>query len=379
VALDGAPGPYPARRLVPGRFTEAHRWAYVVMPLRFGVEETGFLLCELSAMSGTAHESLVNQLSRALKASALVKEERRHADELEARVEERTRELREAQQQLVEIAHQAGMAEIAVGVLHNVGNLLNSVSVAAEAIESSAGDCGVAGLGKLDDLLQSHRDDLGRFFSSDPRGALVPEYCHRLASSLEAERQRLFTEIEGLQGNVALVRETVVSLQEYARYGQDGLLTEPIRLPAMIEAALRIQAADLARSQVQVWKRIADVPPVLAQRFKVVHVLVNLIKNAVEAMQRTPAEARLLRLELVGRPDGAVELVVADSGEGIPRENLDRLFSYAFTTKRGGHGFGLHTCANYLKQMGGSLTVESEGPGRGARFALVFRAAGRDP
>ncbi len=374
VTLDPAPGPYDARRLVPGRFTSAHRYAYQVMPLHFGAEVTGFAVCEIGSMSGLGYESLANHLGRALQASALVKEVRRYAEELEGRVEQRARQLKEAQQQLVEVAHEAGMAEIAVGALHNVGNLLNSISVSAEAVMASAGDAEASGMGRLAELLESQRKDLAGFFAADPRAALVPEYCHRLARSLELDRNRIRAEATELLANVGLVRDTVATLQDYAREGRDHLLTERIDPASLIEVSLKLQAANLTRHRVQVRRRLAPVPPVLVQRFKVIHALVNLIKNGVEAMEKTPQEARVLTVELAPGSAGTTLIQVGDAGEGIAPQAAERLFSYGFTTKRAGHGFGLHSCANDVKRMGGRIIAESDGPGRGARFTLVLPA-----
>jgi signal transduction histidine kinase len=370
VALDDGEGPYPARRLVPGRFTKSRRWTYVVMPLHFGAEVTGFAVCAAGAMRGSTYEALANQLGRAFKASTLLQEVRQHAAELETRVEERARQLRAAQAQLVEVAHQAGMAEIAVGALHNVGNLLNSISISAEAVATAAGDRVFSGLSRLEELLWAHRADLPGFFAADARAALVPEYCRQLARALEDDRRRIRTEAAELQANVVLVRETIAALQEYAREGQDDMLVERIDPAVLLEAALKLQATHIARHHVQVRRRLEPVAPALVQRFKVVHVLVNVIKNAVEAMQRVPEADRVLTVELSPRPGAGAILRIADTGEGIPADALERLFSYGFTTKPEGHGFGLHTCANYLHQMGGHLVAESEGPGRGARFTL---------
>jgi signal transduction histidine kinase len=375
VTLDPAPGPYAARRLVPGRFTTAHRYAYQVMPLHFGAEVTGFAVCEIGSMSGSGYESLANQLGRAFQASALMKEVRRYAEELEVRVEERARQLKEAQQQLVEIAHEAGMAEIAVGALHNVGNLLTSVSVSAEAVAASAGDTAVSGLLRLTELLEAQRKDLAGFFAADPRAALVPGYCRELARSLELDRDRIRAEAAELVANVALVRETVATLQDYARDGRDRLLVERLDPALLIEASLKLQAANLTRHRVQVRRRLDRVPPAPVQRFKVIHALVNLIKNGVEAMERTPEDARVLSVELAAGPDGSTVITIGDAGEGISPDAAERLFSYGFTTKPGGHGFGLHSCANDVRRMGGRIVAESEGCGQGARFRLVLPAA----
>lgn len=110
----------------------------------------------------------------------------------------------------------------------------------------------------------------------------------------------------------------------------------------------------------------------LVQRFKLIHVLVNLIRNAADAMQRAPEGQRLLTVAVAaGAGTGAI-VRITDTGEGIPADRLERLFTLGFTTRSEGHGFGLHACANALHQMGGRILAESEGPGRGARFTLEF-------
>ena len=371
VSLDPVLGLYPARRLVPGRFTERSRWSYVVMPLHFGAEVTGFVVCGGSDMSGPGYEALANQLGRAYKARTLVKEAQLHAAELELRVEERARQLKEAQQQMIDIAHEAGMAEIAVGALHNIGNVLNSIGVSAEATMSSASEERViSGMSRFVELLQAHRSDLPGFFTTDPRAALVPEYGQQLLAAMKDAKDRICAEAGDLLSNVALVRETVVTLQDLARKGQDELLVEPVDLAVLVEVALKLQAANIARQHVQIHRRMTPVPPVLAQRFKVIHVLVNLIKNAVEAMQRTAEPERALTVELSPRVGGGAVLKVADTGEGIPADKLERIFVFGFTTKPEGHGFGLHACANYIHQMGGRILVESEGSGKGACFSV---------
>jgi len=105
-----------------------------------------------------------------------------------------------------------------------------------------------------------------------------------------------------------------------------------------------------------------------------VHVVVNLVKNAIDALSQVPEADRRLTIQV--RRDGArAQLLVRDTGVGIPAENLEKVFSYGFTTKAAGHGFGLHTCANYVKQMGGTVTVQSDGPGKGATFTVTFDPA----
>lgn len=323
-------------------------------------------------MGCTAYESLTSQLSTVLKVTALVEEVRRHAEALEAKVEERTRQLREAQQHLVETAHKAGMAEVAVGVLHNVGNLLTSVHVCAEEISAAAAAAPVAGLLRANGLLAEHRTDLPGFFARDPRAALLPDYYDRVAAGLSADLDRIRGEAGELGDKTSLVRDSIKTLQEFARAGMDTLLWEEVDIPSLLDAALAIQATELLRHGVRTVREVPALPPVVTHRARVVHVVVNLLKNAVEAMREVPEAARLLTVRAGAERGERVVISVSDTGAGIAPENLDRIFAYGFTTKVDGHGFGLHTAANTMTQLGGAIRAQSEGPGRGATFTVTL-------
>jgi signal transduction histidine kinase len=313
----------------------------------------------------------MNQIGRSLRGISLLREVSRHASELEARVEERTRQLKETEQQLLETAHQAGMAEVAVGMMHNVGNLLNSIGISAEELLS--GTAKPNGLARANALLTAHQADLPGFFASDPSAKFLPAYYAKTTEAAEGARIKLHEEARTLLDRVELVKESIRMLQEYARVGKESTLREEVQVAQVIEAALKLQASSLSRNRIELSQEIEAVPPIVAQRAKLVHTFVNLIKNAIEAMRTTPLGERRLTIEL--RPGAAGQLVIriADTGEGIAPENRHRIFTYGFTTKESGNGFGLHTCAKYVKQMGGSIVVESQGPGLGASFVIVLQ------
>ena len=111
-------------------------------------------------------------------------------------------------------------------------------------------------------------------------------------------------------------------------------------------------------------------------KHKVLQILVNLISNAKYALSDSDAKERQLTIAISRQPsrassdDGFAEVSITDNGIGIARENLIRIFGHGFTTKKNGHGFGLHSGALAAKEMGGSLSVQSAGPGKGATFTL---------
>ncbi len=363
---------FPPGALIASLETRERRRDFVVFSMLASTGQDGFALFETVERRSTPDPSLVHELRRRLSVSALMSELARHASELEQRVAERTRELQQAQSRLLDAAHQAGMAEIAVGALHNVGNLLNSVSVSAEAANEILDHSRLDGLLKANELLRAHEHDLPGFFAQDPRARLLPSYYFKLAAGLLDEWTRVRASVAELLERTRLIRETIRSLQEYAHNGIDILLRDETDLVGIAELALEVEATQLARRGVQVLREYdRDAPRPVLPRTKVVHVVVNLVKNAVEALAQVPEGERRLTVQ-VRSEGGRAQLCVRDTGVGIPAENLDKVFSYGFTTKAAGHGFGLHTCANYVKQMGGTLTVESAGPGKGAAFTVTF-------
>ena len=281
-----------------------------------------------------------------------------------------THELHEAQSELVAFARQAGMAEIANNVLHNVGNVLNSVNVSAGLVASTMRGSKASGLAKAVELLNEHAEDLGTFLTTDERGKRLPGYLGKLAVALTAEQKAVIEELGSLTRSIDHIKDIVATQQTYS--GTVSLV-EPVRVPDLLEDALRMDSDGLTRHQVDVIRELADLPAVLLDKSRVLQILVNLIANARQAMARVTGCAPRLTLQAGGAGMGEgrrLRITVKDNGEGIAPENFDKLFVHGFTTRKDGHGFGLHSSALTAKAMGGSLTVSSDGPGLGACFTL---------
>jgi len=287
-------------------------------------------------------------------------------EKLEERVRQRTAELTAAQNELVASARQVGMAEIATNVLHNVGNVLNSVNISAGVVMNAMRGSKSRELGKVVQLVKEQGDDLARFFAEDKKGRLLPAYLERLAAALNDEQQGVMGELSRLMASVDHIKEIVAAQQSYAR---GSSLMEPTRIQDLVKDALRINEVALQRHRVAVVHDFADLPAFPIDKARVLQILVNLISNAKHAMHRTAQESAVMTLktELVA---GRLRVTVADRGEGIAPENLLRIFSHGFTTRKGGHGFGLHSSALAAKEMGGTLTARSPGVGQGAAFTL---------
>ncbi|HYO68681.1 MAG TPA: ATP-binding protein [Archangium sp.] len=320
----------------------------------------------------TSREDELGQLAVAFRLMADKVQQReaqlRQANEgLEQRVEERTRELKTVHGQLVQTARQAGMAEIATNVLHNVGNVLNSVYTSSQLARSQVGELRVEHVSKVATLLEENQADLQRFVTQDERGRNVLPFLNKLGQNLLKERQEICTLLEDVGRYTEHIGDIVKVQQNHARTPR---MSEPVLLSALVDDALRINAAALTRHQVKEARQLCFLPPVMTDKHKVLMILVNLISNAKYAMDGTPVEQRILTVTLDLPVPDRVRIAIQDNGMGISQELLTRIFQYGFTTRRDGHGVGLHSSAVAAQELGGSLTVHSEGPGRGATFTL---------
>jgi PAS domain S-box-containing protein len=274
--------------------------------------------------------------------------------------------LNEVHKQLVDASRQAGMAEVATSVLHNVGNVLNSVNVSSSLIADKMRNSKIANIAKVVTLIRAHNNDLGNFFTNDPKGKQVPDYLANLASHLAREQEDILHEVGALVNNIIHIKEIVAMQQSYAK--SSGVL-ETLKVADLVEDAIRMNDGAMSRHNVKVARNFADVPPLLTEKHKVLQILVNLIRNAKYACDDSGREDKQITLR-VANGEGRVKISVIDNGIGIPAENLTRIFNHGFTTRKDGHGFGLHSGANAAKEMGGSLAVFSDGLGRGATFTL---------
>lgn len=290
-------------------------------------------------------------------------------ENLEQRVQDRTQELRQAQNELVMTARHAGMAEIATNVLHNVGNVLNSINVSVDVLTSRIRSSKVQGLMRAMGLMKEHQEDLGSFLTTDEKGKVLPSYLSQVADLLLAEQRSAIDELGSLSQSVEHVKMIIATQQAYAGMSS---LTEPTQIQTLVEDALHMHAESLTRHHVSVEKTYAQVPELPLDKARILQILVNLIGNAKQAMDGVVDRERRLTLNVGLADDRHLRVRVADNGVGIAPENLTRIFAHGFTTKKDGHGFGLHSAVNAAREMGGTLMAESAGSGAGATFTLIL-------
>jgi signal transduction histidine kinase len=278
------------------------------------------------------------------------------------------RELEELNKQLLENSRHAGMAEVATSVLHNVGNVLNSVNVSCSVISDKVRKSRIGTVAKVAELLRTKAADLPTFFATDPAGQKLPEFIGKLSDRLADEQVAILTEVQSLNQNITHIKEIVAVQQSYANVRG---LRETLPVTGLVEDALRINAEALSRYHIEVIQEFSELPPTSVDKHKVLQILVNLVRNAKHALVDCGRPDKRLTIRVQPCDDDARFCVsVSDNGIGIDPQNITRVFAHGFTTKKNGHGFGLHSGVLAAQEMGGSLTVESAGIGRGATFTL---------
>jgi signal transduction histidine kinase len=286
-----------------------------------------------------------------------------------ADITEQTRadaQLAQAHKQLVEISRSAGMAEVATGVLHNVGNVLNSVNVSANLLSEGVRNSKAASLARVVGMLREHQADLGEFVTAHPQGRHLTTFLDGLDRHLSAEREHTSAELESLRKNIEHIKD-IVSMQQ--RFAMVGGVQEQVCVTDLVEDSLKMSLASLNRHHVEVIRNYSDTSVINIDKHKVLQILVNLVSNAKHACVESGRPDASLTLQ-TARFGDRVRISVVDNGVGIGAENLTRIFNHGYTTRKSGHGFGLHSAALAARELRGSLTVRSEGSGRGATFTL---------
>jgi C4-dicarboxylate-specific signal transduction histidine kinase len=285
-------------------------------------------------------------------------------------------ELERVHRQLIKTSRQAGMAEVATSVLHNVGNVLNSVNVSSGLVSTALRNSKVVNLSKVVKLLDEHQANLSEFLTRDPKGKKLPVYLAGLAQYLVEEQTAALKELGALQANIEHIKDIVAMQQGYAKICG---AVERVKVAELVDDALRMSASALSRHDVQLVRDYgSNLPDITVDKPKVMQILVNLIRNAKDACKASGRPDRRIAVRLANG-EGKVKITVSDNGTGIPTENLTRVFAFGFTTKKDGHGFGLHSGCLAAREMGGALVAQSDGPGNGAAFTLELpvQALGR--
>jgi signal transduction histidine kinase len=265
------------------------------------------------------------------------------------------------------------MAEIATSVLHNVGNVLNSVNVSVRVASDKLQRSPVGNLAKAVGMMSARKEDLGEFLTHDDRGRRIPEFLEAVSEALCGEQSQIMSEMESLQRNVEHIKEIVSVQQSHAKPGK---VEERVCVASLIQDAMTIALASAKKNNIDVDRQLDREAEIVTDKHAVLQILVNLLSNARQAVAANGGDKRLTVTAAIADGDKGprMRIAITDNGEGIPPENLTRIFQHGFTTRQEGHGFGLHASANTARRLGGALTAHSDGPGHGATFTLELPA-----
>ena len=279
-----------------------------------------------------------------------------------------------SQTQLLEQARAGGMSEVATSVLHDVGNAMQAVQASAGCLREHLRSRNVSDLERVSRLLVAQADELAGWLTSDAKGRQVPAFLVGLADGLAAEHDAMTRELALLAAGLEHIGQLVDRQRQHS--GQRGAI-EALDATAMLKEAARIAGAEAAGVDVAV--EVIASGPLHAERHKLLAVLINLVRNACEAVADLPPERRALRLTATDAEPGRIRFAVEDRGVGIAADDLRRVFQGGWTSKGEGRGVGLHGAANSVREMDGRLWAESDGPGCGARFLVELPSAAGEP
>ncbi len=273
-----------------------------------------------------------------------------------------------AYKKLLEQAHREGMADIAADILHNIGNILNSVNVSVHMLEESIGSPVIDDIIMAGRLLDKNMQKLNEFICNDPKGKKLMNFYIKLGASAERMEKQLRYNLDRIKGKIGAIDEAISAQQSYA--GADTDLEEHPLVP-ILEDALKLNQDTFEKSGISVTRDYRNGFKAQIHRAKLFYVIFNIILNARDAMCEIAPAEKILSISLYENRTGKY-LKIKDNGAGIPSGIKDRIFDYGFTTKHGNFGYGLYSCSCYMADMGGSIRVESDGEGKGASFILRF-------
>lgn len=275
--------------------------------------------------------------------------------------------LNATQSKLLSTSREAGMAEVARNVLHNAGNVLNSISVSVGQLEQIGDRRTHDKIGKLTQLLNK-QPDLAAYFAEDPKAAQALPYLNQVNELLQAERGESWKELTILRTNVAHLGQIVQNQQAFATKQNHR---EPVQVGKIVEAAILMLRDSFGRHGVQIFSDVAKLPTVETDPSRLSQVLVNLLTNAKDALKDLPLEHRHMSV-CAGQEGNEIVIRIHDRGIGMSAETITKIFQSGFTTKSTGMGHGLHYCANSATEMGWTLSAESPGEGKGSTFILAI-------
>ena len=328
---------------------------------------------EISAKSAKKYaketEDINADLENEIRQRSKIEEELQDLNEtLEDKVQARTVELEKLNEKIGGIARSAGMAEVASGVLHNVGNVLNSVNVSVSVIREQVRKTKSENLSRLVAMINENKANIANFIENDEKGKQIPRFLSLLAGQLKEEKNNLYEELDQLSSNIDHIKNVISMQQSYA--GSYGM-REKVKISDLVEDALKINIQGMNQYGIEVIKQYDNTEMLYIDKHKALQVFINLISNAKYALIDSDKENKIIYI-IIKREGEKINIEIKDNGIGIAPEDVSHLFEYGFKKRRGGHGYGLHHSALVVNELGGKISVNSDGPGKGASFIVAI-------
>lgn len=294
---------------------------------------------------------------------------RRYQTQLEEMVQERTQHIENLNKELLETSRQAGMAEVATGVLHNVGNVLNSINVSVNITSRALQKLETQNITRVSQLLQEHKNNLGYFLDQTDKGQQLTEYLSQLSGFQDKLLGTLNEELKSMENHVNHVKH-IVRMQQSHTHAK--AIKEVVYLSEVFDQAITISGLKSDRLKIELETEYDEPDQIEIEVHKLLQILVNLLSNARESVLSNDDKDKQIIVRTQCN-EQYIQISIEDSGVGIDEPDQDRVFSMGFSTKPDGHGYGLHTSANLAAELGGMINAKSKGKGEGACFTLRIK------
>lgn len=279
--------------------------------------------------------------------------------------------LKELHEKMLLLARQTGMSEVAASILHNIGNILNSAGISLAYLREKRMTDLLLNLKKIIYLLEKGIEKNPTYLSSDEKGRLIPGYLTTVSTALIERDNEFEGEILSLGKHIDHIKSIVLMQTEIS--GISGV-SEKITLNDLVNQALKMAYNEDIPNRIQVTSVDNFEGEVTINKTRVLQILINLLSNAKQAvMMSETQDSKKIHITMQYADNrNFFEIRVADNGIGINKSQLKKIFTMGYTTKKKGHGIGLHMSAISASEMGGKLTLESGGLNQGATFILTL-------
>lgn len=277
-------------------------------------------------------------------------------------------ELEKAQEKLIDLSRHIGRSEIASSILHNIGNVLNSINLSSTTIEENLKESTLPIVGKISEALDKPPQELSDFLIKDSKGNQIPALLNRVFDSLQAERSQIQEEAINLNKCLDHVNTIIAAQQQITR---SETLDTPTSINEIIDTAISVNMAGIQRHSGKVFKNIPENLTLVLDKHRLLQVLINLISNGKYSADSVSVKDPTIWIDAKFQA-GQLIIEVKDNGIGISKESIDRIFEYGYTERKEGNGIGLHSSVIAIEEMKGTLTVHSDGPNKGATFTVAI-------